>query len=858
MIATSRIGHISSYKLTLPLLYFIIIYTGIQGWIPTPRTSPVEEFLSSPTTKNEKMEKILKAPRNSPTATPSTTPSVTPFFSNAMTTTELRSAIAHEFNDNDGLPPEIPLKETIGKLPLMIPRAPHATTHPAYKLLQSYADNGCPVDCGPPWSQEHILLMLKRGPHVSAKQKDAKIQLHAETKDKINHGYARTVRWKDIKNKLPRNFKLSPIAMIPHKSKLFRAILDLSFKLRHKGKEYPSVNEFTNKLAKQEAMVQLGQTLKRIVALMADSYDPNQPFVFSKLDIKDGFWRMAVSDEDAWHFCYALPAISPNQPLDETTIVIPNSLQMGWTESPPYFCSGTETARDIIDELLTSEESLPKHIFEQKMLSNISSINENLNTTNTKSLLEVFVDDFIAATNNTNKPHLEKISRAMLHGIHAIFPPPNISGHNGYDPVSEKKLDQGEGTWSTKKEILGWEFDGDNYTITLPEKKCKAIITLIRKTLKEKKVTLNAFQKVAGKLQHASFGIPGGAGLFSPIQTSMAGDPPHIHINDEMKQILSDWRYIVHYMSKNPTSVLQLVVEYPDFVGYSDACGIGAGGVWSSGLKYVQPIMWQYEWPDDIKSALNSFDNPDGYLTINDLELAGKVMNWLVLECQPIDLAYHHIGSFCDNTSAVAWTHKMRTSKSKSAGRLLRMLGMRIHKRKASSITPLNIAGIDNDMADVVSRAFKNGKFFAAHKNLTHYFNSTFPLNQGKSWTEFTLPAKLASRVISCLRGELLPMEQLLRLPGIEINTGNAGANSQKNANATPSSNTSQALNESSSYKDLLLGSGRACTVAELKSKFRRSRMRSRPSPRPSNWLENQAPSIKIKKNKHTPSTYKE
>ena len=858
MIATSRIGHISSHKLTLPLLHFIIIHTGIQGWIPTPRTSPVEKFLNSPTTKNDKVGRILKAPSNSPTATPSATPSVTPFFSNAMTTNELRSAIAHEFNDNDGLPPEIPLKETIGKLGLMVPQAPHATAHPAYPLLQSYADNGCPVDCGPPWSHEHILLMLRRGPHVSAKQKDAKAQLQTETEDKIKHGYARTVRWKDIKNNLPRNFKLSPIAMIPHKSKLFRAILDLSFKLRHKGKEYPSVNEFTNKLAKQEAMVQLGQTLKRIVALMADSFDPNQPFVFSKLDIKDGFWRMAVSDEDAWHFCYVLPATSQNQTLDDATIVIPNSLQMGWTESPPYFCSSTETARDIIDKLLTSEESLPKHVFEQKMLENIDQINKNLSNNNAKSLLEVFVDDFIAATNNRSKPHLEKLSRAMLHGVHAIFPPPHISGHNGYDPVSEKKLDQGEGTWSTKKEILGWDFDGINFTISLPEKKCKAIIALIRKNLKEKKVTLNAFQKVAGKLQHASFGIPGGAGLFSPIQTAMTGDPSHIEITDEMKQILSDWRYIIHYMSKNPTSVLQLVVEYPDFVGYSDACGIGAGGVWSSGLKYVHPIMWQYEWPDDIKAALITFENPDGYLTINDLELAGKVMNWLVLECQPIDLQYKHIGSFCDNTSAVAWTHKMRTSKSKSAGRLLRMLGMRIHKRMASSVTPLHIAGEDNDMADVVSRAFKNGKFFAAHENLTHYFNATFPLNQGKSWTEFTLPAKLASRVISCLRGELLPMEQLLRLPGIEKSTGSAGANLQKNANVTLSSNLNQALNESSSYKDLLLGSGQACTVAELKSKFRRSRTRSRPFPRPSNWLENQAPSIKTKKSRPTPSTSKE
>ncbi len=29
---------------------------------------------------------------------------------------------------------------------------------------------------------------------------------------------------------------------------------------------------------------------------------------------------------------------------------LPTSLQMGWVESPPYFCAATETARDIATE----------------------------------------------------------------------------------------------------------------------------------------------------------------------------------------------------------------------------------------------------------------------------------------------------------------------------------------------------------------------------------------------------------------------------------------------------------------------------------------------------------------------------
>ena len=40
---------------------------------------------------------------------------------------------------------------------------------------------------------------------------------------------ARIVLWDDIKDNPPKQLKISPIAAIPHKSKTFRSILDLTF-----------------------------------------------------------------------------------------------------------------------------------------------------------------------------------------------------------------------------------------------------------------------------------------------------------------------------------------------------------------------------------------------------------------------------------------------------------------------------------------------------------------------------------------------------------------------------------------------------------------------------------------------------
>jgi hypothetical protein len=61
-------------------------------------------------------------------------------------------------------------------------------------------------------------------------------------------GQAKLVAWDSIKEAPPVELKISPIAAIPHKSKQFRSILDLSFHLQLKqGGILPSVNATTIK-----------------------------------------------------------------------------------------------------------------------------------------------------------------------------------------------------------------------------------------------------------------------------------------------------------------------------------------------------------------------------------------------------------------------------------------------------------------------------------------------------------------------------------------------------------------------------------------------------------------------------------
>ena len=243
-------------------------------------------------------------------------------------------------------------------------------------------------------------------------------------------------------------------------------------------------------------------------------------------------------------------------------------------------------------------------------------------------------------------------------------------------------------------------------------------------------------------------------------------------------------------------------------------------------------------------------------LTINDLELAGMVLGWLVLEYVAKDLNYKHIGSFCDNTSAVAWAHKGHTTTSIPAARLLRFLNLRQRYCRTSSLLPVHIAGENNEMADICSRTFKSESFYSQNTSLLPLFNKKFPLPKNKSWKEWVVHKKLSTRVTSCLHGVQLQMESLLNLPKLGKNIGNTGCPTHTSSKQTLSSKVNQTSQNPSSSPAMLLGSGRELSASEMRSKFKQYQTPWRPSPRPSNWLENGAQHTQNMK--YTPSPSKD
>jgi hypothetical protein len=202
------------------------------------------------------------------------------------------------------------------------------------------------------------------------------------------------------------------------------------------------------------------------------------------------------------------------------------------------------------------------------------------------------------------------------------------------------------------------------------------------------------YQDMAGKLQHATLGIPGGKGLFSPIYNAMKGDPDPIVISPLLKQALQDWIIILRKIASRSTLVLELHPGPPAFLGYVDVSGFGAGGVWISGTDHMHPIVWRMPFPSDIENRLVSHSNPTGDITNSDLEMAGVLLQWLVLEqVAPASLEHKHIGIFSDNMPTVAWATCLHSSRSKVAGHLLHALAIHQHAHRASPFSLYQLPG---------------------------------------------------------------------------------------------------------------------------------------------------------------------
>ncbi len=189
---------------------------------------------------------------------------------------------------------------------------------------------------------------------------------------------------------------------------------------------------------------------------------------------------------------------------------------------PPYFCTATETSRDIAMQYCETEiETLKKHKFDALMSGNatLAELPEMYKMQkHMKYLIEVYVDDFMALVIPTSIKEVAHVGQAVMHGIHDVFPEQDNDANN---PMAKNKLLKGGGQMSTTKTLLGFDFNGKDKTMWLETAKGNQLLTILRSWIRTSKhsvqgIQFKEFESVLAKIHHAFTALPAGVGLLSP------------------------------------------------------------------------------------------------------------------------------------------------------------------------------------------------------------------------------------------------------------------------------------------------------------------------------------------------------
>jgi hypothetical protein len=644
---------------------------------------------------------------------------------------EIRAADAVE-------PGWIPPRElTIGKSKarsLMQPQPLAKRLLPAatYETLVQYSMIGVPTNCGPDWPEEAVQAARAMGPHVSAMTPENVKLIWEDVQYQADARFVNIVPESDLfAGHVPTNLKISRLAVVPQRNRRGRLILNLSAEVelppnrisgsRRKTKRtQPSVNESTQPAADQEAVKRLGTAMVDALMLLFDS-PCGWEVLWSKIDLSDGFWRMIVEAGQEPNFVYELP---DHPEREGKWFVIPSALQMGWTNSPAYFCSTTEATLQVIGRLLAltaHDGKIDGHPHEVHC-----AIGDQCHPWPPQPeflvLLRVFVDDFIVGMagppdRQSRSAEVLWLSRATLHGIHSIFPPPSITGHtDGRDSISVKKLIAKDGQFRTDKMILGFALRGEpgnQRTVGLSAEKATSYIDHIHEALArpQKYISKAEFQKIHGRLVHAAQVMPCMGGLMSELNRVLASAHITVGLGNKapLRDTLEDFAYFLEQACNNPSHITEIVgTDLPHLYGYTDACRSGMGGVILPATKWLQPTVWRARFPEDVVSL---FDK--GQLSINDLELAAN----FAAERTAEHMLGGHIAGLnswfgSDNTATVSWKTKKAAraqSRSRFAPQVLRAeaLLQRYTRRGPQDIG--HIEGTRNLLGDFPSRSFDEG-----------------------------------------------------------------------------------------------------------------------------------------------------
>jgi hypothetical protein len=284
-----------------------------------------------------------------------------------------------------------------------------------------------------------------------------------------------------------------------------------------------------------------------------------------------------------------------------------------------------------------------------------------------------------------------------------------------------------------------------------------------------------------GVLRSSTPALYGAPHLFSILQHALKGlCTKRLRLTTLVRAVLHDWRTLLEDIHTVPAKLHTLVPTPPSIIAMTDASQHGMGGVWSPLCSHhPEHCLWRSTFPPHIQENLVTSDNPNGSLSINDLELAALIVGASLAAITSAH-THHNVMLGSDNTAACAWLNRGSTTSASANAFLLHQLAF-LRRSFQFALSATYIFGASNIIADCCSRLFHlSDSEFLAH------MNELFPVKP--SWTLVTPPNDLLYCMNSALSKQLQPLASPPNIRVVPKPHGMSGLHSVKTCIATHSS----------------------------------------------------------------------
>ena len=615
--------------------------------------------------------------------------------------------------------------------------------HPQWQKIRDIITKGVTYPLKPLTEEDRlhdIDTLIQRGNHKSAKITENKAALEKAFDKEVKYSWALPIT--------PDCIKLIPGACVTPLGVAVQWSIDAQNQRIQKRRTThdctfpgPSGNSCNHRVIKELLdECQYGHAFKRFLHGIHNMRrrHPSNIIFMNKTDM-DAAYRRIHTNMQAAVTCIT---------IIDTLAYLLVRLPFGSGPAPSIFSTVSDTAADIAQDLAVEPSWEPKALHSHFNLDfNPITEDETVPFAQADELemalpprdicTDNFIDDLFQACVDIND-NADRIKHAVPLVLDAMFKPQNPLDACHRDTIINMTKHVAEGRLEERKVILGWLVDTRRFRVFLTQHKANEWLQDIKEMLATGECSEDSLESTIGRLNHTSILVSIGRYFLTRLRfrlkTAKKKNYRTIKLAAWDRADLELWQFILNHLTNTGVSINNICLAKPSSTTYSDACTWGIGGL------TMQGPAWQFIIPLKLR----------GRATINFLEfLAAIITIELSIRCDSHDSTFPHILAFTDSSSALGWLYHSTFNPTTHLphDKLARHLAQLLFKNE-STIYPEHIPGIENDVADSLSRDIHLTTPSLTNLILSHAKPSQVP----PSFRIVTLPATTISWIESTLQ----------------------------------------------------------------------------------------------------------